>query len=230
MTGTDTGVGKTFVALTLTAAWRAAGLSTGVMKPCETGCETVAGEEPRLLPSDASLLWRESGTELSLDQVCPFRFRAPLAPAEAAALEGGSFSIDRAVELLRPIRSSHDVTLVEGAGGLLVPYEEGRSTADLALAMELPLLIVARIGLGTINHTWLTVECARARGLEVLGVVFTRGHDPQTVPPGPEEARNPEVVERLCRVTVLGNIPFIPSHDHLKAGEFVAIEKILSRL
>jgi dethiobiotin synthetase len=230
VTGTDTGVGKTFVALALTSAWREAGLRVGIMKPCETGCEVPAGEEGELFPADASLLLRESRSALSIDEVCPFRFCAPMAPAEAAALEGGSFSIEKAVEFFRQIRRSHDVSLVEGAGGLLVPYEGERTAADLASAMDLPLLIVSRIGLGTINHTWLTVECARARGLEVLGIVFTRDQDPQLVRPGPDEPRNPEVVERLCKVKVLGNIPFIPGHDHVRAREFIAVDEILARL
>ena len=144
-----------------------------------------------------------------------------MAPAEAAALEGGSVSIDQAVEIFRPIRQSHDVTLVEGAGGLLVPFDGTRTAADLVSAMDLPLLIVARIGLGTINHTCLTVESARARGIDVLGVVFTRSEDPQTVKPGPDEPRNPDAVARLCDVKVFGSVPYIPGHDHVfpaKAG------------
>jgi dethiobiotin synthetase len=230
ITGTDTGVGKTFVTLALIAAWRDAGLRVGVMKPCETGCSTCPDDERELVPADASLLLSESRAALSLSEVCPFRFKLPMAPAEAAAQEGCRFSLDRTVERFLTIRESHDVTLVEGIGGLLVPYEGSCTTADLVRALDVPLLVVARIGLGTINHTCLTLECARARGLEVLGVVFTRSEDPLAVPPGPDEALNPDAVRRLCGVRVLGNIPFLPFHDYRKAHSHIQSEEILAGL
>ena len=171
VTGTDTGVGKTFVSLALLEAFRARGLRTGAMKPCETGCEERGGV---LVPADAVLLRDAAGAHQPLEEVCPSRFRLPMAPAEAAAVEGGGFSIDNAVKRFQFIRERHDLTLVEGAGGLLVPFEGTQTTVDLVRSLELPLLVVARAGLGTINHTCLTVACARAAGLQVLGVVFTR--------------------------------------------------------
>jgi len=222
VTGTDTGVGKTRVALFLIAGWRAAGLRVGVMKPCETGCMMREGESlsrsgaaggsagalASLVPADAAALLEASGSDLTLDEVCPFRFRAPMAPAEAAALESGAFSIERAVEIFSSIRARHDVTLVEGAGGLIVPFEGERTTVDLVRAMDIPVVVVARIGLGTINHTCLTVDRARGEGLDVLGVIFNRCEDPRVHPPGPDEERNPAAVERLCGVKVLGNVEF----------------------
>lgn len=247
VTGTDTEVGKTFVSLGLVSAWRDEGLRVGVMKPCETGCTE---EEGALVPADATALLRASQTALSLDEVCPFRFRLPMAPAEAwsaerlgvagcagsdgrangAAQEPREFDIEAAAVLFRRIRDAHDVTLVEGAGGLLVPFAGEKTTIDLALALGAPLLIVARAGLGTINHTWLTVEIARARGLEILGVVFTRSHDPQIVKPGPDEERNPAAVERLAGVRVLGSVPFIEGGDFERVREFVDTGSILSAL
>ncbi len=254
VTGTDTDVGKTFVSLGLISAWRDEGLRVGVMKPCETGCTL---EEDALVPADATALLRASQTALSVDEVCPYRFRLPMAPAEAWAAEGGGrgaatapnaadrdahsdrtgsarqgreFSFEKTAALFRRIRDAHDVTVVEGAGGLLVPFAGERTTIDLALSLETPLLIVARIGLGTINHTWLTVETARARGLEILGVLFTRSHDPQIVKPGPDEERNPGAVARLAGVRVLGNIPFIEGGDFGKVREFVDLAAILSSL
>jgi dethiobiotin synthetase len=218
VTGTDTGVGKTFVSLALVAAWRDAGLRVGVMKPCETGCEDVGGH---LVPEDATRLLKASRTALSLDEVCPCRFPTPMAPAEAAAVDGGAFDFERTAGIFRAIRGSHDVTLVEGAGGLLVPFAGERTTVDLIRVMAIPVLVVARIGLGTINHTCLTVECARAHGLDVLGVVFTRTDDPQNVTPGPDEARNPAAIRRLCGVEVLGNIPYIPGGDPRDAAEYL---------
>jgi dethiobiotin synthetase len=136
-----------------------------------------------------------------------------MAPAEAAAVEGGDFSIERAVEIFHSIRTRHDVTVVEGAGGLIVPYEGNCTTVDLVRAMDIPVVVVARIGLGTINHTCLTVERARREGLDVLGVIFNRCEDPHVHPPGPDEERNPAAIERLCGVRVLANVPYTPGRS-----------------
>lgn len=241
VTGTDTDVGKTFVSLGLILAWRDRGLRVGVMKPCETGCTE---DEGALIPADATALLGASKTALSLDEICPYRYRLPMAPAEAWAAEGAisaagqkgsarrheEFSFEKAADFFEGIRLAHDVTLVEGAGGLLVPFAGERTTVDLAIALNTPLLVVARIGLGTINHTWLTVESARARGVEILGVVFTRSLDPRVVKPGPDEACNPEAVARLAGVRVLGNVPFIEGGDFARVREFVDTEAILSAL
>jgi len=228
VTGTDTDAGKTFISLGLVSAWRDAGLRVGVMKPSETGC---AEEEGALIPADARLLLRASRAALSVDEVCPYRYRLPMAPAEAWAAEGGvEFSIEKTAALFKGIGAAHDVTLVEGAGGLLVPFEGARTTVDLARALDTPLLIVARIGLGTINHTWLTVECARARGAEIVGVVFTRAVDPRIDEPGPDEARNPGAVARLAGVPVLGNVPFVEGGDFERVREYVDTAAILSAL
>ncbi len=203
VTGTDTGAGKTYVSRALIAGWRRRGLKVGVMKPCETGCRGAD-----LIPEDARLLLEASGSDLTLDEVCPYRFAFPMAPAEAAALEGSRISFERLSRVYTAIAARHDVTLVEGAGGLIVPLEGRRTTADLIAHLNLPLLIVARIGLGTINHTGLTVEAARSRGLDLLGVIFTRGEDPKTSPPGPDEARNPAAVEHLCKVRIIAEMPY----------------------
>ncbi len=228
VTGTDTSVGKTFVSLALIAHWRGRGLRVGVMKPCETGC--VPLENGELYPADAAALLKESRTALSLDEVCPSRFRAPMAPAEAAALEGGAFSVEEAVRIFRAIRRSHDVTIVEGAGGLIVPFEGERTTIDLVRAMEIPILVVAHAGLGTINHTCLTVEAARSHGLDVLGVVFTRSEDPVLQKPGPDEERNPAAVSRLCGVKVFGAVPWIAARDPREALGSIDADAITAEL
>lgn len=207
VTGTDTGVGKTYVSQALIKGWRAQGLRVGVMKPCETGLKESGVWGP---PQDAEKLLSASGASLTLDEVCPFRFGEPMAPAEVAALEGGDVSFDTIESGFHAIAERHDVTLVEGAGGLLVPYSGSLTAADLIARLKIPLIVVARIGLGTINHTCLTVEAVRARGLELLGVVFTRAEDPALSPPGPDEARNPDAVARLCGIKILANLPFSP--------------------
>lgn len=221
VTGTDTGVGKTLVSRALLTAWRARGLSVGVMKPCETGCNERKGQ---LIPDDAVSLLEAAGSGQSLAEVCPFRFRNPVAPAMAAQLEDGDFSFQETLRIFRRIQAKHTLTLVEGAGGLLVPFESSRTAADLALKMDLPVLIVARIGLGTINHTGLTLEAARARGLTVPGVVFNRCESPEKHPMGPDEDHNPATVSRLFQVPVLGNIPFLPDGDPAKAADYLDLD------
>jgi dethiobiotin synthetase len=157
-----------------------------------------------------------SGAGLSLNEVCPYRFAAPMAPAEAAMLEGRAVSFDRLIRLYRSLAARHDLTLVEGAGGLLVPFADEKTTADLIRCLDLPVIVVARIGLGTINHTCLTLEAIQRRGLEVLGLIFTRTVDPHQVPPGPDEARNPATIERLSGIKVLANLPYSPTPPPLE--------------
>jgi dethiobiotin synthetase len=204
VTGTDTGVGKTYASLGLIAGWKGMGLKVGVMKPSETDC---LEEGPR----DAKMLLEAAGSDQPLSEVCPYQYDEPLAPAEAAAKEGkGEVSFEKAAEVYRAVSARHDITLVEGAGGLLVPFAGRKTAADLALLLGLPLIVVARIGLGTINHTWLTVEAARSRNIPVLGVIFSRACDPESNPIGPDEERNPDAVGRLARVKVIADLPFRP--------------------
>ena len=166
ITGTDTGVGKTFVASALAARLRATGRRVAVMKPVETGVDRE--------PEDAVRLRAAAGDPASLDDVCPYRLRAPLAPAVAARLEGVTIDVDRIVGLIRRRAAAADVLLVEGAGGLLVPVAGKTTWLDVALRAELPLVIVGANRLGTINHCALTARAATAAGLEVRGFVLSQ--------------------------------------------------------
>jgi dethiobiotin synthetase len=166
VTGTDTGVGKTLVACALARGLRSRGVDVGVMKPVETGVGSSG-------PADARALREAAGVDEALELVCPQAFSLAAAPCVAAAAEGRRVdrrAIDAAYDALR---SRHEFMLVEGAGGLLVPIAEGFSMADLALGLGLPLLVVARAALGTINHTLLTLEAAEQRGLRLAGVVIS---------------------------------------------------------
>jgi len=165
VTGTDTGVGKTFVACVLAQALRARGVRVAVMKPIETG---VAGE-----PEDALRLRAAAEDPAPLDDVCPYRLRAPLAPAVAARLEGVAIDVDRLTTLIGQRAAAADVLLVEGAGGLLVPIRGTTTWVDLAARVSLPVLIVGANRLGTINHCALTARVAAAAGLTVRGFVLT---------------------------------------------------------
>jgi len=166
ITGTDTGVGKTFVGCALAAALRARGLRVGVMKPVETG---VVRE-----PEDALALRAAAGDPAPLDDVCPYRLRAPLAPAVAARLEGMTLDVERLIALVQRRARETDVLLVEGAGGLLVPVVGRVTWAELAARLALPLLIVAANKLGTVNHCALTARAAAAAGLSARGFVLSQ--------------------------------------------------------
>jgi dethiobiotin synthetase len=192
VTGTDTGVGKTFVACAVAKALRARGLRVGVMKPVETG---VARE-----PEDALALRAAAGDPAPLDDVCPYRLRAPLAPAVAARLEGVTLDVERLIALVARRAREVDVLLVEGAGGLLVPVVGRVTWADIAVRLTLPLLIVAANRLGTVNHCALTARVAAAVGLSVRGFVLSQP-TPATDESG---ATNAATIATLTDLPVLG--------------------------
>jgi len=202
ITGTDTGVGKTLVACGLAALLRESGYKVGVMKPAETGCEERDG---KLFPQDAFYLKEASGCEEPLDRICPYRLRNPLAPSMAAEREGVKIDIGHIETIYNELSSKNDITIVEGAGGLLVPLLPHYTYADLARQLKFPLLVVAANRLGAINHLLLTLEHASFRGLRVLGYVFNR----LTSEPSLAADTNREALFSLTAVPCLGEIPYI---------------------
>ena len=169
VTGTDTGVGKTFVASGIARHLSDRQLRVGVMKPVETGCARRGAD---LEAADAVRLMAAARSTLEIPSVCPYRFEEPLAPDVAARRAGRQ--IDPAIirNQYESIAASSDVTIVEGAGGLLVPIWERYTMAALAADLGLPLLVVVGSRLGAVNHTLLTLETARSHGLEVAGYVL----------------------------------------------------------
>lgn len=203
ITGTDTGAGKTFLACALAAFLSADGKRVGVMKPVETGCALRNG---RLYPEDALRLRQFSGSSIPLELVCPYRFAPPVAPVVAAEMAGGIIEKERLVASYRRIAGRHDLTLVEGAGGLLVPVAERYTFADLARELGIPLLIVVNSKLGAINHTLLTLHCARSMGLSVLGYILNHPNPTQD----PAAETNGLALARLTDVPCRGSLPFSP--------------------
>lgn len=201
VTGTDTGVGKTFVTCALARALRARGRRVGVVKPVETGVAAA--------PEDALALRAAADDPAPLDDVCPYRFAAGLAPAVAARLEGVTVDVERLVAVIGRRAREADVCLVEGAGGLLVPVAGRITWAELAARLGLPVLIVAANRLGTVNHCALTARAAAAAGLRVAGFVFS-----QPAPAAdPSAATNPDAVAELTGLpvlAVLGHGPVFP--------------------
>lgn len=202
ITGTDTGVGKTYIATGIVKTLHSAGIDVGVMKPAETGCSLRSG---KLVPSDAEALIQAAAVRDPLSLVNPYRFHAPVAPSVAAQLERKRIDPERILKSFRTLSQRHDTMIVEGAGGIMVPLAKGYLFLDLAEAMGLPVVIVARPGLGTINHTLLTIEALRARKIMIAGVVFNDGQGGQK---GLAEATSPAVIEELSGVPIIGSVPY----------------------
>jgi dethiobiotin synthetase len=186
------------VAAAVCAALRARGHDVGAFKPAVTGLDEQEGEWPH----DHVLLAEAAGGGQTPEDIAPYRYGPPLSPHYAAELAGEVIEPARLLEVAR----THDPLVCEGVGGLLVPITPGYLVRDLAVDLGMPLVIAARTGLGTINHTLLTVEAARAVGLRVAAVVMT----PWPAEPEAIERSNRETVERLAGVSVSGLPPVDP--------------------
>ena len=171
VTGTDTEVGKTVVAAALAAVLSERGYNPGVMKPVATGCR-FGGEYPE--GDDMLCLLESSGATDPVTLVTPYAYEPAVAPTVAAALADREIELDTIMEAYRELALNHDVMVVEGIGGIMVPLSRNTTVVDMARELGLPLIIVARSSLGTINHTLLTVHAAETAGLEVAAVVLNR--------------------------------------------------------
>jgi dethiobiotin synthetase len=208
VTGTDTGVGKTVVACALLRALRARGVAAGAMKPIETGVGCAG-------PLDALALREAAGSDDPLERICPQRFALPAAPTVAAAAEGRRVELDAVRRAFVELAARHSFLVVEGAGGLLVPAAHGMSMAELARELGLALLVVARARLGTINHTRLTLDAARTRGLRVAGVVVSHGAEPLSA----ADLANLEELRSELGALLVGEIPTLAAGAQPGAGD-----------
>lgn len=202
ITGTDTGVGKTAVTSGLTANLKQRGLNVGVMKPLQTGSEET---EQGWVSVDAFFAMQVAGITDPMDIVSPYRLEPPLAPRIAAEITGVTIEMDKISQAYRKLCARHDFMLVEGAGGIMVPITGRYLMADLAILLDLPVLVVARPGLGTVNHTLLTVEYAKTRGLQVAGIIINGFEQSEA---GLAEKTNPGLIAELTGVPVVGIIPY----------------------
>jgi dethiobiotin synthetase len=200
ITGTDTGVGKTYVAYNLALALRRRGVRVGCFKPVETYVRDV--------PEDGYLLSR--ATDQPLEEVVPFRFSLPLSPYAAQKEEGLWVDREELRRRFEDLRGRYEILIVEGAGGLAVPLWKNYTYADLALEWGLEVLIVGRAGLGTLNHTYLTWFYAIQKGLKVVGIVLN-GFTGEDV----SERTNPAIVEEMTGVRPL----CLPRTKGLRAEE-----------
>jgi dethiobiotin synthetase len=203
VTGTDTGVGKTWIAAGLTAVLRRWGLSACYFKPVQRGCPEENG---RLIPTDARFARELAGLAEPLELLTPITLRLPLAPGVAAAREGVAVDLERIARAREELGRRYDLLVTEGAGGLYVPLKDNEFLVlDMAQWLRLPLIVVARAGLGTINHTALTVKAAQRAGVPVAGVVINRYPER----PSLAEETNPEVIAALTDTPILGKVPEI---------------------
>lgn len=208
ITGTDTGVGKSYVAALIARSLRAAGRRVGVYKPAASGCRR---EGDSLISEDAEMLWDAAGRPGSLDRVCPQCFEAPLAPHLAARAEGRQIDADLLRRGLDFWKDRSEIVLVEGAGGLMSPLGESEYVADLAYDFGFPLIVVARNALGTINHMLQTLITAATfrDGLSVAGIVLN-----SPTPPGAD----PSVATNRLELSARSSVPILAEVAWKSAG------------
>lgn len=222
VTGTDTEIGKTVVAACLVAALAADGAAVGAFKPAVTGLDDAPGDKPY----DHELLAACAG--MAPEDVAPYRFGPAVSPHLAAELAGAVIELEVLLAAARAAAHDGERTLVaEGVGGLLVPLTlDGLLVRDLVAALGLRVVVAARPGLGTINHTLLTIEVARAAGLDVRGVVIT----PWPEAPSAMVRSNATTIEALCGVEVatLPRLPGFGVSELASAGATLPYDRWLS--
>jgi len=227
VTATDTGVGKTVLAAAITAGLAAAGVAVKARKPIATGVsrhEEAAGGDRLEQLDDHELLARVSGERA--EQVAYALYEPAVAPHLAAELSGTPLNVTAIIDELRNTAASAEALVVEGIGGLLVPLAPGWDVRGLAAALGLPVVIAARPGLGTLNHTLLTLEAARRSALDVRAVVLT----PWPEEPDEIERSNRATIERLCDVEVatLPRLAMLTRTSLAAAAESLGYERWLS--
>lgn len=207
VTGTDTGVGKTIVSAALAHFLTERGLNIGVMKPAESGVNN-----PAQLGEDGLLLQWASGCHDTIDEISPYRLRAPLSPAQAAKKDNCFIDFSTLVNTAQSLGRRHDFLIIEGAGGLMTPLSGGLLMADLAKAIGLPLLIVTTPRLGTINQTLLTIFAAQQMEIPVSGYLINR------MPAAPDEAAEttPHNLASLASADILGVLPEATGNEREK--------------
>ncbi|MDB4862673.1 dethiobiotin synthase [Pirellulaceae bacterium] len=206
ITGTDTDVGKTYVAALIAKQLHKQGVNVGVYKPAASGC-TDNGDN-MLFSEDADALWNAAGQPATVNHVCPQMFRAPLAPHLSARAEGKEIHRELLVQGIEYWQENSDFIIVEGAGGLMSPISDDDFVADLAYEFGFPLVVVVANKLGCINHTLQTLVTAAAYedGISIAGIILN-----QVIPPTPDDQSldsNPAEIERVCIPPVLATVDF----------------------
>ncbi len=219
VTGTDTGVGKTLMTSAMLHAANQKGLRTLGLKPVAAGCDDTE-EGPR--NGDALQLLRNASVKLPYEQVNPVALRAAIAPHIAAAQEGKRVTVDRLVGYCRgALMNKADLCLIEGAGGWRVPLNPRESMADLAKALDIPVILVAGIRLGCINHTLLTAESIARDGLKGAGWIASC-----LEPELPVQRENIDTLRSLLPFPLLGEVPYLDDPSPQTASTWLDISKL----
>ena len=203
ITGTDTGVGKTVVTAAIIKAIGLLGLRACGMKPIETGC---IKEGDVLVPLDGMFLKTIARMEENVKHISPYCFESPLAPMAASEVEGVSIDFEKIKRAYTDLKKNYDAVVVEGIGGLLVPIRRDYFVLDLARDFGLPMVVVSRPGLGTLNHTLLTVHYAIKEGLDVAGIIINYSQPPEGTL---AENTNPEVIKQISPAPLIGIFPYL---------------------
>ncbi|MFC5702403.1 dethiobiotin synthase [Cohnella faecalis] len=219
VTGTDTNVGKTIVTAAITAVLRAEGRNVGIWKPVQSGALLGSGA------TDAERLLQWTGIRERPGAVSPYTFEAPLAPLLAAQKAGLSLTLQEVIAAGEPLVRRYESLLIEGAGGVAVPLTADALVADLIAELRIPALIVARSGLGTINHTLLTVSYLRQLKVPITGIILNDG-ECGAGKDDPSVASNAEQIERYSGIPVLGRFPRLPGGTDREALVNAVCQKI----
>lgn len=207
ITGTDTGVGKTVIAAAVIRALHAHGINACGMKPIETGCNR---DGDMLYPSDGMFLKSAAGMEEGINNITPYCFETPAAPYIASEMEGREIDINVIADKMNSLLERYPAVVVEGVGGLLAPLKKDYFVLDLIKELGLPVVVVARPSLGTINHTLLTVGYALKEGISVSGIVMNFSRPPDS---SPAENTNQLMIRQLSPVPFIGTFPYLDSME-----------------
>lgn len=207
ITGTDTEVGKTIIAGAIIKIINFLGLKACGMKPVESGC---GREGEVLIPYDGMFLKQFAHVDSPINLITPCCLESPLAPLIASEIDRTGINIVEIKKAFNKLSRQCDALVVEGIGGLLVPLKNDYFVIELAKEFGLPLIVVARPGLGTINHIMLTVNYALKEGLEVAGVVMNYSQPPENTL---AEETNPKLLSQICQVPIIGIFPYLKSME-----------------
>lgn len=258
ITGTDTDIGKTALSALLLAELRRRKMNAAPMKPAQTGCvrkqetgngKPEEGQNPEIQVSGfksqvSSLSVPDLDYSLSMaamtvdaetyQTMAPYTFEPACSPHLAAEMAGTEIELAEMVIAARTLASEYEFVIAEGAGGIMVPLNRRETMLDLMQALKYPILLAARPGLGTINHTLLSIRALRSDGLDIAGVVFVASSDHE---PGLIEEDNAVTIEQYGKVPVLGTIPYCaqlkapnPNYNDLPIPVVAEVEKIVNQL
>lgn len=227
LTGTDTAVGKTLVTGALARHLCRRGLSVGVMKPVETGVPDHASEQ-----SDTSRLVTAAASQDDLRLVNPFSFPQPTAPWAAARQASQTIELADITRCYGVIAARHHITLVEGIGGLLVPVGDAWDVRDLITELGLPVIVVGRAALGSINHARLTMEALHARHIPILALVLNQTSPVSSALEREQETTTCSALRELITEPVLGPLPYLETagHDWQSTVDRLARDPLFSAL